>query len=108
MALTAANWKTLRLLHIAGRGSTVPALMRRGCTVDELHRLVRDGLARAEPMNVQGKRPSPADFYVRITDAGRNALARENRRKWAVRIAMLFSLGLLAGLSFAAFLISQR
>ncbi len=86
----------------------MPALLRRGCTVDELHRLARDGFARAEPMNVQGKRPSPADFYLRITDAGRKALARENRRKWSVRMAVLFLLGLLAGVCVAAFLIWQR
>jgi hypothetical protein len=76
MVLTLPQLKALRLLHAAGTGSTVPALMRRGCTVDELHRLVRDGFARAEPMNVQDKRPSPADFYLRITGAGRKALAR--------------------------------
>jgi DNA-binding PadR family transcriptional regulator len=83
-------------------------LVRRGCTVDELHRLVRDGLARAEPMTVQGKRPSPADFYLRISDAGRKALAREKRRKWSVRLALLFLLGLLAGVCVAAFLTSHR
>jgi hypothetical protein len=64
-------------------------------------------VSRAEPMKVQGKRPSPADFYLRISDAGRLALARENRRKWSVRMAVLFLLGLLAGVCVAAFLISR-
>jgi hypothetical protein len=59
-------------------------------------------------MNVQGKRPSPADFYLRISDAGQKALARESRRKWSVRLALLFLLGLLAGVCAAAFLISHR
>jgi hypothetical protein len=82
----------------------VPALMRRGCTVNELHQLVRDGLARAEPVLVQRRRPSPSDFYLRITDTGRKALARENRRKWSVGIALLFLLGLFAGVGVALFL----
>jgi hypothetical protein len=108
MALTPAQWKALRLLQAAEEGSTVPALLRRGCAVDELHRLMRDGFTSAEPMPVQGRQPSPSDFYLRITDAGRVALARENRRKWTVRIALLFLLGLFAGVGIAAFLISQR
>jgi hypothetical protein len=108
MTLTATQWKALRLLHTADRGSTVPALMRRGCTVDELHRLVGDGFARAEPVLVQRKRPSPSDFYLRITDTGREALARENRRKWSVRLAILFLFGLLAGVGVAVFLVSLR
>jgi hypothetical protein len=107
MVLARHQWKALRQLHTAGTGSTVPALVRRGCTVDELHTLVRDGFARAEPMKVQGKRPSPADFYLRISDAGRLALARENRRKWSVRTAVLFLLGMLAGVCVAAFVISR-
>ena len=107
MALTRTQWKALRLLHTAGLGATVPALMRRGCTPDELHRLVRDGFARAEPVTVQGKGPSPADFYLRISDAGQKALALESRRKWSVRLALLFLL-LLVGVCVAAFLISHR
>ena len=96
------------MLQTARAGSTVPALVRRGCTVKELHQLVRDGLARAEPVLVQRRRPSPADFYLRITEGGRKALARETRRKWSVRSALLLLLGLAAGVVFAAFLISQR
>ena len=98
------QWKALRLLANAGVGSTMPALVRRGCTVDELQRLVRDGLVSAEPIQVQGKRPTPADFYLRVSDAGRKALARHERRKGSVRLALLlFVIGLLAGVCFAAF-----
>jgi hypothetical protein len=72
------------------------------------YRLVRDGLASAEPIQVQGKRPTPADFYLRVSDAGRKALARQERRKGAVRLALLlFVIGLLAGVCVAAFLISR-
>jgi hypothetical protein len=102
------QWKALRLLANAGVGSTMPALVRRGCTVDELQRLVRDGLASAEPIQVQGKRPTPADFYLRVSDAGRRALARQECRKGSVRLALLlFVIGLLAGVGVAAFLISR-
>jgi hypothetical protein len=103
MVLTRTQREALRLLANAGVGSTVPALVRRGCAVDELHRLVRDGLARAERLNVQGKRPSPEDFYLRISDAGRKALARQYRRRFAL---LLFVLGLLAGVCVGAFVIS--
>jgi hypothetical protein len=34
--LTASQQEALKLLANAGEGSTVPALVRRGCTVDEL------------------------------------------------------------------------
>jgi hypothetical protein len=108
MALTSAQWKALRLLQTARAGSTVPALVRRGCTVKELHQLARDGFARAEPILVQRRLPSPSDFHLRITDAGRTALARETRRKRSVRLALLFLFGLVGGVGFAAFLISQR
>jgi hypothetical protein len=108
MVLERTQWKALRLLQTAGRGSTVPALMRRGCTVKELHELVRGGFARAEPVLVQRKRPSPSDFYLRITDKGQQALTRENRVKWAVRLALLFLLGLFAGVYAAPLLASLR
>jgi hypothetical protein len=104
MALARAQCKALRLLHTAGRGSTVPALLRHGCTLQELHQLVRDGFASAEPVVVQRRRPSSSDF----TEAGRKALARENRVKWAVRLMMLFLLGLFAGVYAAPFLASLR
>jgi hypothetical protein len=105
MALTRTQKEALRQLANAGVGSTVPALIRRGCTVDELHRLVRDGLASAEPMQVKGKRPTPSDFYLRISDAGRRALARPDRGKGSLWLALLFALGLIAGVCVAAFMI---
>jgi gluconolactonase len=36
--------RVYELLADAGEGSTVPALVRRGCTPEDLHRLVRRGL----------------------------------------------------------------
>jgi hypothetical protein len=108
MMLARAQCKALRLLHTAGRGSTVLALLRHGCTVQELHQLVRDGFASVEPVVVQRRRPSHSDFYLRITETGRKALARENRVKWAVRMALLFLLGLFAGVYAAPRLTSLR
>ena len=64
MVLTSSQKQALKLLASAGEGSTVPALVRRGCTVEELHRLVRNGLANAERMQVQGKPPSRAVFHL--------------------------------------------
>ena len=71
MVLTRSQRETLKLLAEAGEGSTVPALVRRGSTPEDLHRLVRDSLVSAERIRVRGKPPSPADFHLRINDAGR-------------------------------------
>jgi hypothetical protein len=103
MMLTRSQRKALELLAEAGEGSAVPALVHRGCTPKDLHRLVRGGLVRAERIRVRGTPPSPADFHLRISDAGRKALARhevlvrENRSLVAIVIT-LFVLGLLAGI----------
>jgi hypothetical protein len=53
--------------------------MRGGYTGKELHELVRGGFARAEPVLVQRKRPSPPDFYLRIT--------RKGQKTWRARTA---------------------
>jgi hypothetical protein len=53
---------------------------------------------------VQRRRPSHSDFYLRITEAVRKALARENRLKWVARLVMLFLIGLFAGVYAAPFL----
>jgi hypothetical protein len=103
MVLTRSQRETLKLLAEAGEGSTVPALLRRGCTPKDLHRLVRGGLVRAERIRVQGKPPSPADFHLRISDAGRKALARHDAlvgdsTRLVLIVIMLFVLGLLAGI----------
>ena len=108
MVLTSSQREALRLLADAGEGSTVPALVRRGCTVQELHRLVRDGLASAERMQARGKPPSRAVLYLRISRAGRDALARHLDRRGHAKISVrllllvLFALGVLAGVVVGA------
>jgi hypothetical protein len=52
---------------------------------------------------VQGKPPSPADFHLRVSDAGRKALARHDvlvgdSTRLVLIVIMLFVLGLLAGI----------
>jgi hypothetical protein len=86
--------------------------VRRGCTGEALHRLVRDGFVNAERIQVQGKQPSPVAFYLRISDAGRKALARQDGRprrgKISTRLVLvvLFALGLLAGVAAGALMTS--
>lgn len=106
MMLTRSQREALKLLAEAGEGSTVPALVRRGCTPKELHRLVRGGLVRAERIGVRGKPPSPADFHLRISDAGRKALAHHDGTslKLVLIVIVLFVLGLLAGVVAGAFM----
>jgi hypothetical protein len=111
MVLTRSQQEALERLASAAEGSTVPALVRRGCTADELHRLVRGGLVRAERMQVRGKPPSPADFHLRISDAGWKALARHDERAGRSRISLrlalivLFVVALLAGMVVGAFMV---
>jgi hypothetical protein len=88
----------------------MPALVRGGCTAEELHRLVRGGLVRAERVQVRGKPPSPNDFHLRISDTGRRALARHDERaghgKISVKLVLivLFVLALVAGMAVGAFM----
>jgi hypothetical protein len=113
MVLTRSQRKALKLLANAGQGCTVPALVRGGCTAKELHHLVRGGLVRAERTRVWGKAPSPADFHVRISDAGRQALARHDevagQGTISVKLVLivLFVLGLLAGVVVGAFMVTH-
>jgi hypothetical protein len=105
MVLTRSQREALKLLAEAGEGSTVPALVRGGCTAEELHRLVRGGLVRAERIQVRGKSPSPADFNLRISDDGRVALARHDERAGRGKIVVLFVLALLAGMVVGRFIV---
>jgi hypothetical protein len=113
MILTRSKWRALKLLSNR-EGTTVWALMHRGCGGEELHQLVRDGLANAKRIKVRGKPPAPADFHLQITDAGRKVLARHDQpvgrgksSKNAI-LMVLFVLGLLAGIVVAAFLLPPR
>jgi hydroxymethylglutaryl-CoA reductase len=53
MMLTPGQREALKLLVSAAESYTVPALVRFGFTVEALRRLVRDGVACAERMQVQ-------------------------------------------------------
>jgi hypothetical protein len=76
MRLGAEQRRMLEMLADAGlRGCTGATLLARGFKVDMLADLVRDGLATAhrETMRAGGRKIKVA--RVRITDAGRRALA---------------------------------
>jgi hypothetical protein len=111
MVLTRNQREALKLLANSAQGFAVPALVRGGCTAKELHRLVRGGLVRAERIRVLGKAPSPADFHVRISDAGRQALARHDEvaGRGAVKLVLivLFVLGLLVGVVVGTFTVTH-
>jgi hypothetical protein len=71
---TDQRW-ALRVLAISAEGCTVRVLTTHGLNPDLLVGLVSDGLASMEPKTVRGE--SASEVRVRITDAGRQALARE-------------------------------
>jgi hypothetical protein len=67
--------RALRLLVRNSNGHTEAIMLAHGFTIAMLAVLVRDGLASARPETVRaGKRPIKVT-RVRITDAGRQALA---------------------------------
>jgi hypothetical protein len=111
MALTRSQLEALKLVAHAGEGSPLPALVRRGCAPDELHRLVRSGLVRAERIQARGKPPSRADFHIRISETGRTALAQHGEgaapRKISMKLVViaLFVLALLAGMVAGKFIV---
>jgi hypothetical protein len=110
MALTRIQLEALKLLAHAGEGSPLPALVRR-VPPEELHRLVRSGLVRAERIHAQDKPPSRADFHIRISDTGRTALAQHGERAAPRKVSMrllliaLFVLALLAGMFAGKFIV---
>jgi hypothetical protein len=54
MALTSSQRKALKLLADAGDGCTVPALVRSGCTLEELRHLARSRLTITERVREPG------------------------------------------------------
>jgi hypothetical protein len=67
--------RALRLLTAAPNGATGAIMLAHGFTIEMLTVLVREGLATATPETVHAvKRPIEV-VRVRITDAGRLALA---------------------------------
>jgi hypothetical protein len=75
MVLTTAQLEALKLLANAADGYTVPFMLSHGCGVAALRRLMRCGLAVTDRVRVPGKRGSPVIARLRISDAGRRALA---------------------------------
>ncbi len=113
MVLTSSQREALKLLANTGEGCTVPALVRGGCTVEELRHLARSRLTVAERVCGPGTLRAPTIVRVCISDAGRKALARQdgrtNRRKISARLMLLvlFVLGTLAGVGVGALLASH-
>jgi hypothetical protein len=67
--------QALRMLADSPEGCTVPMMLAHGCAVMELRRLVRAQLATAGRERVPRSRPSSSIVRLRITQAGRRALA---------------------------------
>jgi hypothetical protein len=75
MAMSRDQRRALRLLAGSPLGATEAIMLAHGFTIEMLTILVRDGLATATPETVHaGKRPVEV-VRVRITAAGRLALA---------------------------------
>jgi hypothetical protein len=111
MVLTSSQREALKLLANAGEGCTAPVLVRNGCTIEELRHLTRSRLTVTE--RARGTVRAPTVVRVRISDAGRKALARRDdrtdRRKISARLVflVLFLLGTLAGVGVGALLASH-
>jgi hypothetical protein len=75
MRLAVDQRDVLQMLANAADGCTVPALLDYGYTVTTLRRLVRSQLAVAERVHIPGVRRSLTAVRLRISDAGRRALA---------------------------------
>jgi hypothetical protein len=95
MVLTSSQREALKLLANAGKGCTVPTLVRSGCTVEELRHLARTRMTITERVRGPGTLRAPTVVRVHISDAGRKALARQdgrtNRRKISTRAVLLVS-----------------
>jgi hypothetical protein len=76
MVLTTGQREALKLLANAADGYTVPFMLGHGCSVAALRRLARCGLAITDRVRVPGRRGAPTIARLRISEAGRKALAR--------------------------------
>ena len=76
MVLTTSQREALKLLANAADGYTVPFMLSHGCSLAALRRLARCGLAITDRVRVPGRRGAPTIARLRISDAGRKALAR--------------------------------
>ena len=110
MVLTSNQKQALKLLADAVEGCTMPVMLSHGCSVDELRDLAHRRLTVADRVRQPGTLKAPTVVRIRISDAGRKALARQeggtNRRKISIRsaILVLFVLGTLAGMGVGALL----
>jgi DNA-binding PadR family transcriptional regulator len=76
MVLTTSQREALKLLANEADGFTVPFLLSHGCSVTALRRLARCGLAVTDRVRTPGKRKALTVARLRISEAGRKALAR--------------------------------
>jgi hypothetical protein len=76
MVLTTGQREALKLLANAADGYTVPFMLSHGCSVEALRRLMRCRLVITDRVRVPGRRGAPAIARLRISNAGRKALAR--------------------------------
>jgi hypothetical protein len=75
MAITPKQREALRMLAGSPDGCTVTTLMARGYAIVALHDLVRNGFATAHRENVGAGQRVVGVTRLRITDAGRRAVA---------------------------------
>jgi hypothetical protein len=76
MVLTTGQQEALKLLANATHGCTVPYLLNHGCSVAALRHLARRRLAITDRVAEPGKPKVATVVRLRISDAGRKALAR--------------------------------
>jgi DNA-binding PadR family transcriptional regulator len=76
MVLTTGQREALILLAKATDGYTMPFMLSHGCSVAALRRLARRGLTHTDRVRVPGRRGAPTIARLRITAAGRKALAQ--------------------------------
>jgi hypothetical protein len=107
MVLTTGQRQALELLADAAHGCTVPLMLGRGCDVVALRHLARYRLAVADRVRVPGNRRDTV-VRLRISDAGRSALARHNGRRISAKLVLLvlFVVGLLAGIGVGTLMIA--
>ena len=75
MTIRADQHEALRMLAGSPGGCTVSIMMAHGCAIGMLDDLVRNGFATAHRENMGAGRGVIAVTRLRITDAGRRALA---------------------------------
>ena len=75
MGITGDQRRALQMLADSPEGCTVPMMLAYGCAIVALRRLVRDQLAMTARERVPRARRTITVVRLRITNAGRRALA---------------------------------